>query len=66
MAVARKESKDTLGPRRELSIRGKKPKASERGVGKGDGSVVLVSLGDIEVVEVVLTAFTDQERYIHS
>jgi hypothetical protein len=31
-------------PRKELSVRAKKPKASER-AGKGDGSVVLVSVG---------------------
>lgn len=41
--IARRESNASLAPKRELSLRGKKPKAGDR-VGKGDGSSVLVRL----------------------
>ena len=42
LAGARRDGIENFGaPRRELSVRSKKPKAGER-LGKGDGSVVLV------------------------
>jgi nuclear pore complex protein Nup133 len=43
VAVVRRESTKLVHtPRRDLTVRGKKPKSAERATSKGDGSVILV------------------------
>lgn len=42
VALKREPSRELAGSRREIAVRGKKPKSGDRG-NKGDGSVILVS-----------------------